>query len=217
MEYKHFSHKHSLVLHNIQAGQQFQCHGCNQACTRNSIFACWPCNFFLHDHCGNANRYVKHPSHPPHPLVLFPAPTYCSGSFLCNGCGAPGSAFSYTCALCEVDLHVHCAYLPPRVAHKAHPHELRLDLRPLPDKKGTNCKICTREMGCKHWSYICERAECDFRAHTYCATSEVKLGLYQDDEADEQNTVVYQIQGSGEDVLAQMFRIQMQLQMAQQT
>ncbi|KAL3632423.1 hypothetical protein CASFOL_025407 [Castilleja foliolosa] len=216
MEYKHFSHKHTLALHNIQPGQQFTCHGCTQPCTKNSIFACFPCNFFLHDHCGNANRYVKHPSHPPHPLILLPTPTYCSGSFLCNGCGAPGTTFSYSCALCEVDLHVHCAYLPTMVAHKAHNHELRQDLRPS-DKKGMMCKICMKEMGCKNWSYFCEKPECDFRAHTYCVTSEVNLGLYQDDEADEQKTVVHRIQGSGEDVLAEMFRIQLQMQMANQT
>ncbi|KAL0339550.1 UNVERIFIED_CONTAM: hypothetical protein Sradi_4471800 [Sesamum radiatum] len=83
MDYKHFSHQHTLTLYKVQPGQQFQCHGCHLPCN-DSVFACWRCNFFLHDHCGNANRYVKHPSHSLHPLVLIPSPTYCSGSFLCT-------------------------------------------------------------------------------------------------------------------------------------
>ncbi|KAL2225867.1 uncharacterized protein LOC105159772 [Sesamum indicum] len=229
MEYKHFSHPHTLTLYKVQPGQQFQCHGCHLPCN-DSVFACWRCNFFLHDHCGNANRYVKHPSHSLHPLVLVPSPTYCSGSFLCNACGGPGSTFSYCCALCEVDLHVHCAYLPPKVSHKGHQHEVCLNFRPM-DKKGSPeyCKICMKELSLRHWSYFCDKPECDFRVHTFCATSEVKPGLYQDDEPDDQvqipastgnqNTCVYQTPvttASPEEVLAEMFQLQMQLQMAQQ-
>ncbi|KAK6149228.1 hypothetical protein DH2020_016753 [Rehmannia glutinosa] len=230
MEYKHFSHQHNLTLHKVQPGQQFQCHGCNLPCSNNSIFACWNCNFFLHEHCGNANRYVKHPSHSLHPLVLLPIPTYCSGSFLCNGCNAPGTTFSYSCTLCEIDLHVPCAYLPPKVSHNSHQHEIYLSFSQS-DKNGSpaNCKICTKELSAKQWSYFCNKPECDFRVHTFCATSEVKPGLYQDDGPDNDqiqipvssnhNTCVYQTQapaGTPEDVLAEMFQLQMQLQMAQQ-
>ncbi|PIN03614.1 hypothetical protein CDL12_23850 [Handroanthus impetiginosus] len=228
MEYKHFSHQHPLTLYKLQPGQQFQCHGCHLPC-HNSIFACWVCSFFLHDHCGNANRYVKHPSHTMHPLVLMPSPTYCSGSFLCNACGAPGSTFSYCCPLCEVDLHLHCAYLPPKVSHKSHNHEIYISFRPRDQKDSPEyCNICRKELSCRHWSYYCAESGCDFRVHTYCATSEVKPGLYQDDQPDDsgtstsstnQNNCVYEPQASAatpEEVLAEMFQLQMQLQMAQQ-
>lgn len=214
MEYKHFSHEHTLSLYRVEAGQQFQCRGCQQPC-RESIFACWKCNFFLHDHCGNANRYVKHPSHTLHPLILLPTPTYCSGSFLCNACGAPGNTFSYCCALCEVDLHVHCAYLPPKVTPTttSHHHELYLSFQ-RPDKNGSPefCSICTKELSTKHWSYFCNKPECNFRVHTFCATTEVKPGLYQDDEPEQEQVQI----PVSEDILAEMFQLQMQIQMAQQ-
>lgn len=183
MEYKHFSHNHTLSLHKVQPGQHFHCHGCESQC-HDSIFACWTCNFFLHEHCGNANRYVKHPCHPMHPLVLMPAPTYCSSSFICNACGNPGSSFSYCCPLCEVDLHVPCAYLPTMVKHHTHSHDIWLTFKAASDKNGSaqHCKICSKEMRSKYWFYCCDKAECDFRVHTFCATREVQTGQYQDDE-----------------------------------
>lgn len=177
MEYKHFSHQHSLTLYKVRPhDQNFQCHGCQLPC-RDSIFVCWNCNFFLHEHCGNANRYVEHPFHSPHPLVLLPTPTYCSGSFLCNGCGAPGSTFSYSCPLCEIDLHVQCAYLPQKVQHSSHQHDLWLKVVQT-DSSSRICKICTKELSCRHWSYCCDVSGCDFHVHTFCATSEVRPGLY---------------------------------------
>ncbi|THG22879.1 hypothetical protein TEA_022704 [Camellia sinensis var. sinensis] len=63
------------------------------------LYVCWQCNFFLHDHCGNANRFIKYPSHPLHPLILLPSPTYCSGTLLCNACG-PQASPSPTLARC---------------------------------------------------------------------------------------------------------------------
>ncbi|KAL1550035.1 hypothetical protein AAHA92_18050 [Salvia divinorum] len=186
MEYKHFSHQHTLTLYKVQQGQQLHCHGCHRLC-HDSIFACWSCKFFLHEHCGNANRFVKHPSHKQHPLILMPNPTYCSSSFLCNGCGVAGSTFSYCCALCEVDLHVPCAYLPPKVKHQSHEHEICISYQTTQEKDSTPqlCKICTRELSSKHWSYLCDMAGCTFRVHTFCATAEVKLGLHQDDAPDQ--------------------------------
>ncbi|KAF5941230.1 hypothetical protein HYC85_022397 [Camellia sinensis] len=143
MEYKHFSHHHNLNLYRVQQGQTFHCSGSETSCTSDSIYACWQCNFFLHDHCGNPNRFIKHPSHPSHPLILLPSPTYCSGTFLCNACGATGKSFSYCCATCEVDLHLHCAFLPPKVNHKSHTHELSL-VHTIPEKgafRDHDCKI----------------------------------------------------------------------------
>ncbi|GFP97222.1 myosin-6 [Phtheirospermum japonicum] len=165
MEYKHFSHHHPLTLHKIQPGQQSQlCHGCQLPCNNNgSIFACYSYNFFLHDHCGNANQYVKHPSHPAHPLVLIPTPTYCSGTFLCNGCGASGNAFSYCCPLYEIDFHVNCTFLPLKVTHNSHPHDLFLSFTaPINRVKPPDyCRVCRKEMSFRNWFYFCEKAGCD--------------------------------------------------------
>ncbi|KAL8456328.1 hypothetical protein ACS0TY_033689 [Phlomoides rotata] len=225
MEYKHFSHDHTLTLYKVPEGQNFQCHGCNLPCN-DSIFACWTCRFFLHDHCANANRFVKHPSHSSHPLTLMPAPTYCTGSFLCNACGAPGSSFSYSCALCEVDLHLNCAYLPQEVSHNAHQHALCLSFGSSGSPNCVDyCKVCRKEMGFKQWCYVCERSECGFRVHTFCGSSEVKSGLYQDDRLDSGGTPADQIvrvdqihaqtELTPEEVILEIGRMNMELQLAQ--
>lgn len=188
MEHKHFSHQHPLTLHKVQqAGQQqLECHGCNLRCEKDSsMFACWSCKFFLHDHCGNAPRHFNHPNHPAHRLVLMVAPTYCSGSFMCTACGSPGSSFSYCCPLCEVDLHLNCAYLPWRLSHNAHGHDLYLALTP-ETPNTDHCKLCRDELSSKNWSFVCAKYECDFRVHTFCATTEVRPGMYDEFQQEEE-------------------------------
>ncbi|KAI3743757.1 hypothetical protein L1987_56823 [Smallanthus sonchifolius] len=107
--YKHFSHLHNLIMHQIPEGVEVSCSGCNSSGT-GTVYVCWQCNFFLHEQCFQATRSLKHPSHPPHPLTLVPYPTYPSNSFYCNSCRIMGTGFSYSCADCEFDLHVQCAY-----------------------------------------------------------------------------------------------------------
>lgn len=231
MEYKHFSHHHNLNIYKAQEGQQHHCHGCCQLlCKDSSIYACWHCNFFLHEHCGNATRYVKHPSHPLHPLILVPSPTYCSGSFICNACGSPGTSFSYCCALCEVDLHLNCAFLPQIVSHRSHQHELMISYTytamPESDQnKGSPelCKICTKPLGQKNWSYVCStEPECDFQVHTFCATTEVKPGLYQDcddppdSEPSPHANTADQTDVTPAEAVAELMQLQAQLQLAEQ-
>nr|GEY12687.1 hypothetical protein [Tanacetum cinerariifolium] len=106
---KHFSHPHNLVMHQLPEGVDLPCSGCNSSST-GTIYICWPCNFYLHEQCYHATRAMKHPSHPLHPLTLVPYPTYLSNSFYCNSCKLMGTGFSYSCADCEFDLHVQCAY-----------------------------------------------------------------------------------------------------------
>lgn len=225
MEYKHFSHQHNLNIHKVQAGQQLACSGCDGPCY-HSVHACWQCNFFLHDHCANANRYVKHPSHGSHPLTLLPRPTYCSGTFLCNACGLAGNSFTYCCAPCEVDLHVHCAFLPPTVTHKSHQHQINLTYSTsTQNHRGTSpefCKLCSKVLDSKHWSYTC--ATCDFGVHTFCATSEVALGLYQDSSDDAPSEPVPPATAANEEVIevelteemiVELYKLRLQMQMEQ--
>ncbi|XP_071709055.1 uncharacterized protein [Rutidosis leptorrhynchoides] len=107
--YKHFSHTHKLVMHDLPEGAEVTCSGCNSL-AKNTIYICWQCNFVLHVLCYQATRSKKHPSHPEHSLTLVPYPTYPSNSFYCNSCKIVGTGFSYSCADCEFDLHVQCAY-----------------------------------------------------------------------------------------------------------
>ncbi|KAK9065798.1 hypothetical protein SSX86_015199 [Deinandra increscens subsp. villosa] len=191
MDYKHFSHPHNLLIHRpYELGQQVTCSGCRFPCdnTTAAVHACHRCNFFLHDHCANAGRYVKHPCHKPHPLVLLPYPTYAGNTFVCNACGRPGKAFSYCCALCEFDLHVGCALLPVSVVNKDHQHELDLyyGAQVVPRRGSSNdqeyCNICRNVLEGRQWAYCCKT--CDFNVHTACATTEVVPGLYEDDSPD---------------------------------
>ncbi|KAK1412866.1 hypothetical protein QVD17_34441 [Tagetes erecta] len=188
MDHKHFSHLHNLTIHHpYELGKQVVCSGCHFPCdnTTTAVHACHQCNFFLHDHCANAGRYVKHPSHKLHPLILLPYPTYAGSTFICNACGRPGKSFSYCCALCEFDLHVGCAMLPVSVVSEHHEHELGLyyGVQVVP-RRGSNteqeyCNICNKVLEGRNWAYCCQ--SCDFNVHTSCATTEVVPGLYQDD------------------------------------
>ncbi|XP_052173764.1 uncharacterized protein LOC127789051 [Diospyros lotus] len=220
MEYKHFSHPHNLKLYQVQQGQQLRCWGCHSPC-QDSVYACWSCNFFLHEHCGNATRYVKHPYHRLHPLILVPRPTYTSGSFLCNACAAAGTSFSYCCAMCEVDLHVPCSFLPPTVNHPAHQHELSLSHVEFPATEASptsNCKLCHQLLQSRQWSYSCRK--CDFSAHTFCATREVKPGLYQDDDDDgdvpepDSNGAGSSSEAPAGDAVAELLKLQLEMEMA---
>ncbi|XP_059654312.1 uncharacterized protein LOC132301036 [Cornus florida] len=122
MVYKHFSHHHKLSFQQLQqaGAPEIQCSGCKSS-SSGSLYNCWQCSFFLHEQCFRASRSMEHPSHPSHPLTLVPYPTYPSGSFICNSCNQTGTGFSYTCANCEFDLHVHCAYVP-QTTHESYPY-----------------------------------------------------------------------------------------------
>ncbi|CAA2966723.1 Hypothetical predicted protein [Olea europaea subsp. europaea] len=111
MEYKHFSHYHGLVFHQLPQGTEIHCSGCKTTAS-GLVYACWQCRYFLHDQCFQATRSMSHPSHPLHPLTLVPYPTYPSNSFFCNSCNLVGNGFTYCCSECDFDLHVHCAYNP---------------------------------------------------------------------------------------------------------
>ncbi|XP_059654313.1 uncharacterized protein LOC132301037 [Cornus florida] len=123
MAYKHFSHHHSLSFQQLQqaGAPEIQCSGCKTSGS-GSLYICWQCSFFLHEQCFRASRSMEHPSHPSHPLTLVPYPTYPSGSFICNSCNQTGTGFSYTCANCEFDIHVHCAYKPQTTTHESYPY-----------------------------------------------------------------------------------------------
>ncbi|KAD4982533.1 hypothetical protein E3N88_19204 [Mikania micrantha] len=122
--YKHFSHLHNLIKHELPEGVDVSCSGCHASAT-GTVYVCWSCNFYLHDQCYQATRSMKHPSHPPHPLTLVPYPTYHSNSFYCNSCQVIGTGFSYSCADCEFDLHVQCAYSITQAASFKHSHQFQ--------------------------------------------------------------------------------------------
>lgn len=112
MDHKHFSHSHSLVFHQLPQGSEIQCSGCKSP-SSGEVYVCWQCRYYLHEQCYRASPSLKHTSHTLHPLTLVPYPTHQSGSFICNSCNLVGNGFSYCCAECDLDMHVHCALVPP--------------------------------------------------------------------------------------------------------
>ncbi|KAI3498566.1 hypothetical protein L1887_34342 [Cichorium endivia] len=121
--YKHFSHSHNLMMHDMPQGAEVSCSGCKSS-AGNTVYVCWECNFFLHEQCFHASRSRKHPSHPSHTLTLVPYPTYPSNSFYCNSCKIIGTGFSYSCPDCDFDLHVQCAYSIASATNFHQPHQV---------------------------------------------------------------------------------------------
>ncbi|KAK9064374.1 hypothetical protein SSX86_015756 [Deinandra increscens subsp. villosa] len=174
--HKHFSHSHTLSFHKSLEGAQLTCTGCNFPCTGTPVYACRKCKFFLHDRCFNLARSLTHPSHPEHPLSLFPSPTYTSGSFVCNSCNETGSGLCFCCSACEFDLHVHCAYYndlnpkpslnptPVQIELKSHPsHPL---IKRLQVSSGHSCDVCGTACEPNVEAYRCDI--CDYDTHVGC-------------------------------------------------
>lgn len=174
MEFKHFSHPHVLRLYQIPQGQKVHCYGCESSFS-GSAYGCAHCQYFLHEQCARASRTLQHSTHSLHHLTLLPSTTYSAGSFSCNACGSPGTAFSFCCALCEFDLHVDCALLPKTMKHEAHPHELSLSFAlPHHEARPHNrpCGICHKVLDFNLWTYNCNG--CNFHVHASCASNKIR-------------------------------------------
>ncbi|WOG98147.1 hypothetical protein DCAR_0417488 [Daucus carota subsp. sativus] len=210
MEYKHFSHHHKLKVHQITEGQTIRCSGCERLCQSTHVVGCSQCNFFLHTLCYSAERYVKkHSSDPQHPLVLIPKPTYCSGSFICNKCGETGSSFSYCCTLCEIDLHLHCAFLPLKASHNLHQHELQLTKYSEGQGQDEFCKVCSKLLSAKYSFYSCHA--CQFDAHIYCVVNEVKPLEGDHDASSASGTSSNTL--TAEEMAVELYNLQLQMEM----
>ncbi|KAJ0547171.1 putative chromatin regulator PHD family [Helianthus annuus] len=116
---KHSSHPHLLQLSsNLQLQNNISCAGCNHSLTSSDhLYACRPCNFFLHASCSKFPELITHPSHRQHTLSLLPTSIYPGGFFRCDACTQQGTRFSYHCQICDFDLHVLCATKPLSVNH----------------------------------------------------------------------------------------------------
>ncbi|CAK9144776.1 unnamed protein product [Ilex paraguariensis] len=169
--YQHFSHHHLLIPLKLDEGEQIHCKTC-ETLIFEPFHGCLQCNHYLHDHCINIPRSLEHPSHLSHPLTLIPFPTYSNGFYSCNACGSEGHSFSYSCAHCQFDLHLHCASLQTTLIVDEHPHELKLifDLNqqtPFNDKNVVfGCDVCGVAVDKRQWVYYC--AGCDFGTHLKC-------------------------------------------------
>ncbi|XP_018625001.2 protein VACUOLELESS GAMETOPHYTES-like [Nicotiana tomentosiformis] len=170
---QHFSHPHVLKPVNPAEVETLTCNACEKPSNSNKPFyGCNSCQYFLHENCSNAPRFLNHSSHPSHPLTLLPIPTYSSRSYTCNACGSAGNIGScFSCACCEFDIHLQCASCPSSLLVDKHPHQLGLLFGSPYQDKNTEyvCDICNVIMNRESWLYYC--AGCDFASHLQCAIS----------------------------------------------
>ncbi|XP_055814432.1 protein VACUOLELESS GAMETOPHYTES-like [Solanum dulcamara] len=174
---QHFSHPHILKLINQAESETLTGNACEQPSITSNFYGCNTCQYFLHENCLNAPRFLDHSSHPSHHLTLLPTPTYKDRSYTCNACGSAGNGFSFSCTRCDFDIHMQCALLPQielKIARSMlidkHPHELELCFgSPCEDKDILFvCDICNIIMDTDESLYYC--ADCDFGSHLYCAS-----------------------------------------------
>ncbi|KAF3449267.1 hypothetical protein FNV43_RR09995 [Rhamnella rubrinervis] len=169
---KPFSHNHPLCPYEVEEDDGITCSGCELELS-GSAYKCKrsSCDFHLHKSCFELPRKIQHNFHPQHNLILIPTPPYESGIFVCNACDASGSSFTYNCAACEVDLHVHCSSLPETVTRHDHEHPLALVFSLPAEKEDGNyftCSVCTTLFKEEYWAYRCK--DCDYVTHLDCAT-----------------------------------------------
>nr|XP_016485423.1 PREDICTED: uncharacterized protein LOC107805842 [Nicotiana tabacum] len=171
---QHFSHPHILKLVNPTEAETLSCNACEKPNNPN-FYGCNSCQYFLHENCLNAPRFLDHLSHPYHHLTLLPVPTYTNRSYTCKACGSDGNGYSFSCAACEFDIHLHCALLPHTVFLPQHRHELELIFdSPFDDDEEDEstvfvCDLCHDNADLNYWLYYC--AECDFGTHLECGNS----------------------------------------------
>ncbi|KAK4372223.1 hypothetical protein RND71_007607 [Anisodus tanguticus] len=175
---QHFSHPHILkLIVNPALAETLTCNACKQPninTNKPNFYGCNSCQYFLHENCLNAPRFLDHSSHPSHHLTLLPVPTYTSCSYTCKACGSTGNGFSFSCACCDFDIHMQCALLPQTVVLPQHHHELELNFdSPFDDEADEStvfvCDLCHDNVDLNYWLYYC--ADCDFGTHPECAIS----------------------------------------------
>ncbi|XP_049376245.1 uncharacterized protein LOC125841208 [Solanum stenotomum] len=175
---QHFSHPHLLKL-IVNPSETLTCNACEQPNITTTFYGCNTCQYFLHENCLNAPRFLDHSSHPSHHLTLLPTPTYSNRSYTCKACGSAGNGCSFSCACCEFDVHMHCALLPQTVVLSIlidkHQHELELCFGSPYEDKDTlfACDICNIIMDSDESLYYC--ADCDFGSHLHCASPDADV------------------------------------------
>ncbi|GMP42565.1 hypothetical protein CsSME_00012266 [Camellia sinensis var. sinensis] len=103
MELQHFSHKHPLILGEVNDDSEaIVCNVCWEKIS-GSTFSCKNCLFFLPKFCAEFPAEMTHPIHT-HSLTLQQ-----SGSKrLCDVCVKIIRGFTYQCSPCNFDLDIRC-------------------------------------------------------------------------------------------------------------
>ena len=97
--YKHFSHRHLLVL---LESKKSKCYACKRLNIQGQpAYGCNLCGFYLHQSCFELQKVIYHISHL-HYLTLRDSSN--SGKRVCKACGKHLNGLIYHCASCDFNL-----------------------------------------------------------------------------------------------------------------
>ena len=111
---------------------------------------------------------ISHFSHPNHTLKL----EYSKIPFKCDGCKEVGIGSHYTCAICDFDLHMHCANYSPTIFHPYYPKWTFQFLPSLPGNTPHYCNGCEKEV----IGFVYHCYKCGYNLHSCCA--KLLMGLH---------------------------------------
>ncbi|XP_076946124.1 protein VACUOLELESS GAMETOPHYTES [Bidens hawaiensis] len=160
----HFTHSHHpIALVSLQ--DPFTCSGCKER-GAGKRFACYQCDFQLHDFCALSPPFLKaHPLHVHHQLVFYSKPK--PGGIrwpTCNVCGKSTKGFMFKCNFCHFQMHPCCAMLSDQINYPSlHSHPLHL--LPPDDLLSSVCRDCNRKRSGR--LYGCR--VCYYHLHAVCA------------------------------------------------
>ena len=134
-----FHPQHSLLRRAIRKGSQ-RCNACGEKVT-GIIFYCYECDVILHVSCAKyQTRAMKHDCHPHHLLQLGKSIiNRISSSFYRRDC----SDSSFSCKMCNFNIHLTCIPLSSYVKHSRHMHSLVFKNSFVEDDSGEYyCDMC---------------------------------------------------------------------------
>ncbi|XP_059656809.1 uncharacterized protein LOC132303532 isoform X2 [Cornus florida] len=162
-----FTHPHDLIPCDITKGIFiFSCSACG-LCIEGTVYVCFQCKFLLHKSCAELPLRIKHPFHPPHPLVL--DYTNSSVNYQCKACKCSVLGFKYLCRECDFEMDVTCASLTySTLKFEIHKHPLAIFNDPTFTKRKTDssvqCNSCENFKGFPFFRCV----PCDFSIKLCC-------------------------------------------------
>ncbi|XP_059650932.1 uncharacterized protein LOC132297976 [Cornus florida] len=166
-----FTHPHVLLPCDTNGTFSFSCSACDIT-IEDTIYVCLECRIFLHKSCAELPREIKHPFHPPHPLVL----SDFVDKYECQACRCSVSGFKYECAFgCNFAIDIICASLRSTVKFNLHPHPLAFFNKPNKDinlityrKKDIQCSVRAVCSGLNPSFPYFRCVPCDFNLDLFC-------------------------------------------------
>ncbi|CAL5381211.1 unnamed protein product [Camellia sinensis] len=168
MELQHFSHKHPLILGEVNDdGEAIVCNVCWEKIS-GSAFSCKNCLFFLHKFCAEFPEVMKHPIHA-HSLTLQQS----RFATRCDVCNKKICGFTYRCSPCDFDVDIRCSV---RGQHFSSKHQLMIlneDEKNDVDER-VSCDVCLQQITGPA-AYKCTNCSVSIYLHKLCAEQPAEM------------------------------------------